>query len=412
MLLAAEGNIELKPITHLPFMPIHQDLDLPFSMINYVQRTEETLLLNNAAVEGKFTNDRYIINRQPKSIVSLPIIYQGKFIGILYLENRLAQGVFTQERLEIIKVLVSQMAISIENARVYATLEERVKSRTEELQEKNQQLSVTLQELQRSQTQLIQTAKMTSLGQLVAGIAHEINNPNNFIYGNISHVEEHTEEIFSLLEKYQEYYPQPAQEIQEKIEKIDLKYIIEDIAKILSSMKVGTERIASIVNALKIFSQLNKAELNKVDIHECIDSMLLILQHRLVDKSSGKSEIVVIKTGDSLPLIECYPSELNQALLNILLNAIEALEDVRANNSTRQPQITITTKLLNNDSAIAHLGLRAMIQIADNGGGIAPEDQSRIFEPFFTTKEVGKGTGLGLATSYQIIKDIHKGSLK
>jgi len=411
MVLAAEGNIELKQSTHLPFMPIHQDLDLPFAMINYVQRTEETLLLNNAAVEGKFTNDRYIINRQPKSIVSLPIIYQGKFIGILYLENRLAQGVFTQERLEIIKVLVSQMAISIENARVYATLEERVESRTEELQEKNQQLSVTLEELQRSQTQLIQTAKMTSLGQLVAGIAHEINNPNNFIYGNISHVEEHTKEVFSLLEKYQQYYPQPAQEIQEKIEKIDLKYIIEDIAKILSSMKVGTERIGSIVNALKIFSQLNKAELNKVDIHECIDSMLLILQHRL-DKSPGKSEIVVVKTGDSLPLIECYPSELNQALLNILLNAIEALEYVRTHSSTRQPEITITTKLLNNDSAIARPGLRAIIQIADNGVGIAPEDQPRIFEPFFTTKEVGKGTGLGLATSYQIITDRHKGSLK
>ncbi len=411
MVLAAEGNIELKQSTHLPFIPIHQDLDLPYPMINYVQRTEETLLLNNATVEGKFTNDRYIINRQPKSIVSLPIIYQGKFIGILYLENRLAQGVFTQERLEIIKILVSQMAISIENARVYATLEERVESRTEELQEKNQQLSVTLQELQRSQTQLIQTAKMTSLGQLVAGIAHEINNPNNFIYGNISHVEEHTEEIFGLLEKYQQYYPQPAQEIQEKIEKIDLNYIIEDIAKILSSMKVGTERIGSIVNSLKIFSQLNKAELNKVDIHECIDSMLLILQHRL-EQSPGQSEIVVVKTGDRLPLIECYPSELNQALLNILLNAIEALEDVRANNSTHQPEITITTKLLNNDSAIAHLGLRAIIQIADNGVGIAPEDQPRIFEPFFTTKEVGKGTGLGLATSYQIITDRHKGSLK
>jgi len=409
MILAAEGNVELEPSTNLPFIPINQDLDLPFSIINYVQRMEETLLLNNTAMEGKFTNDSYIKNYRPKSILSLPIIYQGKFIGILYLENRLAQGVFAQERLKIIKVLVSQMAISIENARVYATLEERVESRTEELREKNQQLSVTLQELQRSQTQLIQTAKMTSLGQLVAGIAHEINNPNNFVQGNIDYAEEYFKDLLNLLEQYQQYFPGSTQKIQAKIAEMDINYIIEDIPKIISSMKIGTNRIRNIVESLRVFSQLRKAELNHANVHECIDSTLLILQHSLnrqhdeVNPQNDQSEIIVVKEGDSLPLIECYPTELNQALLNIFLNAIEALASFRGNNSNRQPKIIITTKLLNTN--------RTAIQIADNGVGIPPEVLTRIFEPFFTTKEVGKGTGLGLATSYQIIHDRHKGRL-
>ena len=407
MILAAEGNVELEPSTNLPFIPINQDLDLPFSIINYVQRMEETLLLNNAAIQGKFTNDSYIQNYRPKSILSLPIVYQGKFIGILYLENRLAQGVFAQERLKIIKVLVSQMAISIENARVYATLEERVQSRTEELQEKNQQLSATLKDLQRSQTQLIQTAKMTSLGQLVAGIAHEINNPNNFVQGNIDYVEEYFKNLLNLLEQYQQYFPHPAQKI--KIAEIDINYMIEDIPKIISSMKLGTNRIRNIVESLRVFSQLGKAKLNHANIHECLDSTLLILQHSLnrqydeVNSQNDQSEIIVVKAGESLPLIECYPTELNQALLNIFLNAIEALASFRGNNSNRQPKIIITTKLLNSN--------RAAIQIADNGVGIPPEVLPRIFEPFFTTKEVGKGTGLGLATSYQIIHNRHKGRL-
>jgi predicted ATPase/signal transduction histidine kinase/tRNA A-37 threonylcarbamoyl transferase component Bud32 len=410
MVLAAEGNVELEQITNLRFIPVDQYLDLPFAMINYVQRKEETLLLNNAAVEGKFTNDSYIQKYQPKSILSLPIIYQGKFIGIIYLENRLAQGAFTQERLEIIKVLVSQMAISIENARIYATLEERVALRTEELQEKNQQLLATLEDLQRSQTQLIQTAKMTSLGQLVAGIAHEINNPNNFIQGNINHAEGYFQDFLNLFEQYQQSYPQPAQEIKAKITEMDINYMIEDIPKVISSMKLGSSRIKSIVESLKVFSQLDKAELNYVDIHECIDSTLLILQHSLNrnydsdNPQNDQSEIILVKEGNSLPLIECYPSALNQVFLNIVLNAIDALASFRGNDSTRQPQITITTKLLNSD--------RVIIKIADNGVGIPPTVLPRIFEPFFTTKDVGKGTGLGLATSYQIIHDRHKGLLK
>jgi predicted ATPase/signal transduction histidine kinase/tRNA A-37 threonylcarbamoyl transferase component Bud32 len=404
MVLAAEGTVESERGVNLPFIPVNQDLDVPLSIINYVQRTQETLVLNNAAKEGKFTNDSYIQKYQPKSVLSLPIIYQGKFIGIIYLGNRIAQGVFTQERLEIIKVLVSQMSISIENARVYATLEERVASRTKELQQKNHELSTTLENLQRSQTQLIQTEKMTSLGQLVAGIAHEINNPVSFIHGNIEHTEKYTRQVLNLVEKYQQYYPQPAEEIQKELEDIELEYIVEDFERMVSSMKMGTKRIRSIVESLRIFSRLDEAEYKYVDLDECIDSTLLILQYYLNPKAD-KSEIMVIKEGDRLSSIECYPGVLNQALLNILLNAIDALDVLRSEfDSIRKPTIKITTKLLNNGWAV--------IQIGDNGSGMPPEVQQRIFEPFFTTKPVGKGTGLGLATSYQIITDRHKGTLK
>jgi signal transduction histidine kinase len=244
----------------------------------------------------------------------------------------------------------------------------------------------------------------------VAGIAHEINNPNNFVHGNIKHIDEYTKEILKLLEKYQYYYPQPVNDIQETIAEIDLDYILEDISKILASMKLGSSRIKSIVESLKVFSQLDKAELNYVDIHECIDSTLLILQHSLNrnydsdNPQNDQSEIILVKEGDSLPFIECYPSALNQVFLNVFLNAIEAVAGFRGDDSTRQPRITITTKLLNSD--------RAIIKITDNGVGIPPTVLPRIFEPFFTTKDVGKGTGLGLATSYQIIADRHKGSLK
>ncbi len=269
------------------------------------------------------------------------------------------------------------------------SLEQRVEERTEELQK-------TLQDLKEAQGQLIQTEKMSSLGQMIAGIAHEINNPVNFIYGNIQCVNDYTEDLFSLVSLYQQEYPNCILLIEEKIEEIDLNFINEDLPRLLSSMKTGAERIREIVLSLRNFSRLDEADIKEVDIHEGIDNTLLILNHRL------QPEIEVIKKYGNLPLVECYPAKLNQVFMNILSNAIDALLDQKA-DSTKSQQIIITT--LNVDDIYIQVGIR------DNGSGIPPEIKNKLFDPFFTTKPVGKGTGLGLSVCYQII-DKHKGKIE
>jgi len=278
-------------------------------------------------------------------------------------------------------------------------LEQRVEERTSEL--KN-----TLQNLQRAQGQMI-AEKMSSLGQLVAGVAHEINNPINFIHGNINHLSDYTHNLLELIQLYQTEFPHSTSTIQDKINDIDLEFINEDIFKILSSMTVGTERIREIVKSLRTFSRLDEAEVKQVDIHEGIETTLLILQHRLA-ANAKHPEIEVIRNYGKLPLVECYSGQLNQVFMNILINAIDAIEQVKAQRSFEQiyqhpSQITICTSAINLDWV--------EIAIADNGLGMSADIQQRIFEPFFTTKPVGKGTGMGLSISYQIIIDKHHGKL-
>ncbi len=264
------------------------------------------------------------------------------------------------------------------------TLEERVEERTLELKE-------TLQDLKETQTQLIQTEKMSSLGQMVAGIAHEINNPVNFIYGNIECANNYIQDLLSLLNLYQQHYPDPQSAIEEKIEEIDLDYLCEDVSKVLSSMKIGAQRIREIVLSLRNFSRLDEADIKKVDIHEGIENTLLILNHRL------KQGVEVIKTYGNLPLIECYPAQLNQVFMNIISNAIDALLDDKSDKTSKE--IKIATSRVN-DSYIK-------VSISDNGPGIPPEIKAKLFDPFFTTKPVGKGTGLGLSICYKIVEKHH-----
>ncbi|MGB3693657.1 MAG: ATP-binding protein [Spirulinaceae cyanobacterium] len=261
-----------------------------------------------------------------------------------------------------------------------------------------------LANLKTTQTQLIQAEKMSSLGQLVAGVAHEINNPLTFISANVDYAQSYTQDLLDILELYQKHYPQPKEEIKDKIEDLELDYLIQDLPKILNSMSLGTGRIEQIVLNLRKFSRQEEATRKKVDIHEGINNTLLILRHRL--KARGKRpEIKVIKNYGKLPLINCFPSQLNQVFMNIISNAIDALEEeCKLNDQFTKPQIHLRTKLQNND-AIA-------IIIKDNGGGINTSVQERLFEPFFTTKPVGKGTGLGLSISHQIIVKYHRGIIK
>jgi PAS domain S-box-containing protein len=259
-------------------------------------------------------------------------------------------------------------------------------------------LEQTLEELRRTQTQVIQSEKMSSLGQLVAGIAHEINNPVNFIHGNLSHMHQYTQEMLELIELYQQTYPNSTTAIATKIAEIDLEFLNQDLKNILTSMQSGTERIREIVKSLRLFSRLDEAEVKSVNIHDGIDSALMILDSRLKGSVDG-SDIQVIKKYGALPEIECFAGQLNQVFMNILLNAIDALDHQPKSDRS----ICIITEIIEgNDVAI---------RIKDNGCGIEESLRPQVFDPFFTTKPVGKGTGMGMSIAYQIITETHKGTL-
>jgi signal transduction histidine kinase len=264
----------------------------------------------------------------------------------------------------------------------------------QQTQEYSQELQRLLRELRGTQAQLIHSEKMSSMGQLVAGIAHEFNNPVNFIQANLAPLEQYTHDLLRILEQYQTEHTDPSPSLRAAAVAIDIDYIQQDLPKILRSMEVGTHRIGAIVNSLRNFSRLDEAAMKRVNIHEGIDSTLMLLQHRL--KGSGQP-MTIVKDYGTLPLVECFANQLNQVFMGLITNAIDALAD-----QDYPGLITLTTQNLG-DAAI-------QILIRDNGQGIAPEHLSRVFDPFFTTKPIGQGTGLGLSVSYQIIQ-MHGGAL-
>ncbi|NEO84879.1 MAG: sensor histidine kinase [Spirulina sp. SIO3F2] len=270
-----------------------------------------------------------------------------------------------------------------------------------------QDLQQSQASLEQTQTQLVQTEKMSSLGQLVAGVAHEINNPMAFIWGNLQHAEDYAQELTQTLRQYQAALPETPSSLTDYLEDIDLEFLLTDFVNVLQSMRSGADRIRIIVQSLRNFSRLDESPQKAVDIHEGIDNTLMILQHRL-KANDQRPAIEVIKTYGQLPFITCYPGQLNQVFMNLLVNAIDACEVTNKNRSfaeiTANPnQIQIQTQ---------HLGEAGVqIAIADNGPGIPPAARSRLFDPFFTTKPIGQGTGLGLAISYQIITEHHQGRL-
>lgn len=271
-----------------------------------------------------------------------------------------------------------------------------------------QQLEIALKELRETQAHLIHTEKMSSLGQMVAGVAHEINNPVSFIYGNISYASQYIRDLLQLVELYQKHYPEPAVEIQQCIDNIDLEFLTEDLLKILSSMKMGADRIREIVLSLRNFSRLDDSVKKPTNLHEGIDNTLLILHNKLRARGDYP-EIKVIKDYGKIPLIECYAGQLNQVFMNLLSNSIDALEDAcnqkrrAAVSNDWEPTISIRTEALNENSIC--------IRISDNAIGMTEDVRSRLFDPFFTTKPMGKGTGLGLAISYRIVAEKHAGAL-
>ncbi|MEH2315883.1 hybrid sensor histidine kinase/response regulator [Nostoc sp.] len=297
--------------------------------------------------------------------------------------------------------VIARLKLHLKISLLARTLEERVQERTAELTE-------SLQQLQQTQLQLVQSEKMSTLGQMVAGIGHEINNPVGFVGGNLAHIEEYVNDLLRLVSLQQQKLPQPDPEIEELLEEIDLEYLVEDLPKLLASMRQGITRLKDISLSLRTFARTDISSQVEFQIHEGIDSTLMLLKHRLKGKGDRPKIEVVTQYGE-LPAISCYPGQLNQVFMNIIANAIDAFDELNQNHSYQE--ITACPNIITIITSVDLQQQTVTICIQDNGPGMLAEVQARIFEPSFTTKAVGKGTGLGLAISYQIIVDKHNGQI-
>ncbi|MEG4302279.1 AAA family ATPase [Microcoleus sp. D3_18a_C4] len=378
------------PTTLLQTQPLDGSVVIPLKLVYYVKHTLETVVIEGGKTDIPGLMNDCTLQYHSQSMLCTPILDRGSLVAILYLEHSSTKGVFTRDRLLILNFLCTQAAISLENARLY------------------QQAQDYAHQVEQSQLQLVQSEKMSALGNLVAGVAHEINNPVGFISGNIHEAIAAVKDITEYLQLYQEKFPSPGEEIEEKAEESDIEYLLEDLPKMLNSMQVGCDRIQGISTSLRTFSRADKDYKVPFNIHDGINSTILILKHRL-KANEQRPAIEVVKEYGNLPSVDCFPGQLNQVFMNILANAIDALEE-----SNREPSlekikapahcITIRTERQSKEWVT--------IRISDNGPGIADEIKGHIFDHLFTTKGVGKGTGLGLAIARQIVVEKHSGMLE
>ena len=369
-------------------LPVETSNAVPLTIVNKVKRSQQPLLLENASQETAFAGDGYIQQHQPQSILCLPLVDRGQLIGILYLENNQCTGAFTGDRLEVLNLLCSQAAISLENARLYREAQQ-----------------ATL-DLQQAQLQLVQNEKMATLGNLVAGVAHEINNPLSFITGNVKIIQNNLADLFTIVEGYRAELLNPSPQLAEQIEQLDLNFLIEDLPKTVASMQEGAKRIRNISTSLRTFSRTDKEAKTNFNLHEGIDSTLLILKYRL-KANKHRPAIEIIKDYGDIPAVQCYPGQLNQVFMNILANAIDVFDEASEGHSfckLKQNPQQIYIKTVGKQGEV-------LVTIADNGKGMSEQVKVRIFEQGFTTKGVGKGTGLGMAISRQIVEEKHGGAI-
>jgi two-component system, NtrC family, sensor kinase len=378
-----------------PFPPSIDDFDTNGPITQWVIQQRQQVVIADITQDARIgpDNDEYRL-AQIKSSLVVPVQADGKLLAILYLNQCSAIRYWSKDDQSLAQAIADQLAISIQHGLLYAQM----RQQASESAAQAQHLAELLQNLRQAQTQLIQSEKLSSLGQLVAGIAHEINNPISFIYGNIPYIERYVQDLVRLLAAYQSHSAQ-ADRLSHLAEEIELGFLLQDLPRILQSMKSGADRIREIVRSLRSFSHLDEAHCKITDVHQGLDNTLEVLQNQL------KPGIEVKRCYGELPHVECYPRLLNQVFVSLLINAIEALDASDAEPKT----ITIRTTLIQHE--VTHEPW-VQIAIADNGCGIPEAIQSRIYDPFFTTKSVGQGMGLGLAVSYQTIVCHHQGMLK
>ncbi|MFN6513041.1 MAG: AAA family ATPase [Nostoc sp. CreGUA01] len=387
--LSIQGVAQVgQPAMVLQSILLSESKDVPVSLVNTVKRSLKTTVIVNAMEHPLLLAEPYILRQQPKSLLCTPILHQGKLLGVLYLENNLTTGAFNHERVELLNLLCTQAAISLENAKLY------------------QQAQQAIQDLQQAQLQIVQSEKMSALGNLVAGVAHEMNNPLGFIAASLKQAKPTLADIVEHLKLYQENLPNPGDEITDHAAEIDLDYSLADLPKMIDSMTMACDRLKNISTSLRTFSRADRDYKVRFNIHEGIDSTILILKHRLKGNEQRPAIEVTTDYG-TLPQIECFPGQLNQVFMNILANAIDALEEANTERSFEEikanpNRIKITTSAVNKDVKIA---------IADNGKGMNESVKQKIFDHLFTTKGVAKGTGLGLAIAHQIVVEKHGGTL-
>jgi GAF domain-containing protein len=421
-----EKAIERQRLLAATVDKIRQSLDIKTIFKTTTQAVRELLEVERVAIyrfnsdwRGKFVADSFkddwkpVINTKPivqptfsdddddddddnlpRNETFVPISQGEKLWGLLVAYQNSQPRYWKDEEVNLLAQVGTQLGIAIQQAELL-----------EKTQTQAKKLAQALQELKQTQAQLIQGEKMAGLGQLIAGVAHEINNPVSFIFGNLTYVTQYTQDLLKIVNIYHQNLDRLPADIQTQIEELDLDFIISDLPKTLDSMKIGAERIREIVLSLRNFSRKDEADLKAVNIHEGLDSTLLILAHRL--KANGEYPgIEVVKKYRELPLLQCFPAQLNQVFMNILSNSIDALEEkfYKYEKSAKVTlNIEINTEVIND---------KVVIKIADNALGISEEVKNKIFDPFFTTKEIGKGTGLGLLICYQIIVEKHHGTIK
>ncbi len=522
-----EAMASLEKGTEIKSIPLSHSQRIPQALIHHVQQELKALVINNAITDIHWQKDPYLLKKQPKSLLCTPILQQGKLVAILYLENRKTEGTFTRDLIEFLNFLCTQVAISLENARLYAQAQEKAKAleqseqryrylatatsqiiwianlagentntihwmeytgqseaevagagwldaihpddlahtvadwttavntkslyktqyrirgkngqyrhfdvkgvplMTEDgeiyewigtctdihdrkeaelaLERKSQELQEALTHVQNAQLQMVQNEKMASLGNLVAGVAHEINNPIGFLNGSLHNAQDYVKDLLAHVRLYAQFYPNSQDEIIDHAEDIDLEFLQDDLPKLLHSMQGAMNRIRSISNSLRTFSRADTDQRVEANIHDGLDSTLLILKYRLKANELRPAIEVVCNYGD-LPLVNCFPGQLNQVFMNIIANAIDAFDEQNLGKTFAEIEkhpnrITVKTAIIAD-----HLEVR----IGDNGLGMDEAIKSRIFDHLFTTKKVGKGTGLGLAIARQIIIETHGGSL-
>jgi signal transduction histidine kinase len=407
--IEAEGTVGKDDVTTLRSLPIDaidSSTQLPLlcaSIINYVVYTQENVVLNDATREGQFTRDPYIVSIQPKSILCTPLLNQGKLSGILYLENNLTTGAFTSDRVETLKILSAQAAISIENSRLYEqleeysrTLEQKVEARTQELQEKNQELATTLKKLKATQEQIIAQEKLASLGALTAGIAHEIKNPLNFVNNFAELSAELTEELLEEIENQKHRLDLESKEYIEEI--------LSDLEQNVKKINQHGKRADNIVRGMLMHSGGKAGERQPTDINALLAEYVNLAYHGMRAKDTSFNITIETHYDDSIAPLHVVPQNISRVFLNLINNACYAAHEKKKERGEGfSPQLLVSTKNLSD---------RVEIRIRDNGKGIPQESLDKIFNPFFTTKPTGQGTGLGLSISHDIIVQEHRGEIK